>query len=57
MRNLFLSENNSLNEGEDLEYAYSYKYLGLEIRIGKDNQTCELEGEIDSVGSIRETGS
>lgn len=40
MTNLVLSDNVSVG-GTKIEQVMSYKYLGHEIRIGRDNQTCE----------------
>lgn len=45
MTNLVLSEGIPMNGGF-LRQASSYKYLGHEIRIGRDNQTCELKRRI-----------
>lgn len=45
MTNL-VPNSNLLIEGKDIQQVTSYKYLGHEIRIGRDNQTCELERQI-----------
>lgn len=37
---------NLMLEGKEIQYVISYKYLGHEIRIGRDNQTCELNRRI-----------
>lgn len=39
--NLVASENLTVNN-LNIEQVYSYKYLGHEIRLGRDNQTCEI---------------
>lgn len=41
MTNLVPSENITIGS-KSIEQATAYKYLGHEIRIGRDNQTCEL---------------
>lgn len=41
MTNLVASENITVNN-TNIEQVYSYKYLGHEIRLGRDNQTCEI---------------
>ena len=45
MTNLVVSEGLNLN-GSNLELVSSYKYLGHELRIGRDNQTCEINRRI-----------
>ncbi|CAG9828634.1 unnamed protein product, partial [Diabrotica balteata] len=45
MTNLVLSEKISVS-GMHIEETTSYKYLGHEIRIGRDNQTRELSRRI-----------
>lgn len=45
MTNLVMSENIKL-EGYNIEQVTSYKYLGHELRIGRDNQTCEISRRI-----------
>ena len=41
MTNLVLSEKITLDDME-VEQVAMYKYLPLEIRLGRDNQTCEI---------------
>ncbi|KAH1028359.1 hypothetical protein HUJ05_001719 [Dendroctonus ponderosae] len=43
MTNLVANENLTVNN-LNIEQVYSYKYLGHEIRLGRDNQTCEIGG-------------
>ena len=45
MTNLVPSQN-LLLQGKEVFQVTSYKYLGHEIRIGRDNQTCEIERRI-----------
>ncbi|XP_029658895.1 uncharacterized protein LOC115232884 [Formica exsecta] len=45
MTNLVPSRN-ILLEGKEILQVTSYKYLGYEIRVGRDNQTCEIERRI-----------
>lgn len=45
MTNLVLNRNVSI-AGRDIEQTVAYKYLGHEIRLGRDNQTCELPRRI-----------
>lgn len=45
MTNLVPSSN-LLVEGKDIQQVTSYKYLGHEIKIGRDNQTCEMERRV-----------
>lgn len=37
---------NLILEGKEIQYVTSYKYLGHEIRLTRDNQTCELNRRI-----------
>lgn len=41
MTNLVVSENLTVSN-LNIEQIYLYKYLGHEIRLGRDNQTCEI---------------
>lgn len=41
MTNLVISEDLRVNN-LNIEQVYSYKYLGHELRLGRDNQTCEM---------------
>lgn len=45
MTNLVPSRN-LLVQGKEILQVTSYKYLGHELRIGRDNQTCEIERRI-----------
>ena len=45
MTNLVPSQN-FLVRGKEISQVTSYKYLGHEIRIGRDNQTCEIKRRI-----------
>lgn len=45
MTNLVPSEHLFI-DGKHIEQVNSYKYLGHEIRIGRDNQTCEINRRI-----------
>ena len=45
MTNLVASKNLTVSN-LNIEQVYSYKYLGHEIRLGRDNQTCELDRRI-----------
>lgn len=37
-----IASNNLRIDGEEIEQVHEYNYLGREIRIGSDNQTCEI---------------
>lgn len=58
MTNLVPSSNISIND-EEIEYVTCYKYLGHELRIGRDNQTCEISRRIKlswaAFGKLRNT--
>lgn len=45
--------------GQTITQVYDYKYLGHEIRLGRDNQTCEIQRRIGlgwaAFGRLRET--
>lgn len=45
MTDLVLSRD-ILLEGKEILQVTSHKYLGHEIRVGSDNQTCEIEQRI-----------
>lgn len=45
MTNLVPSQN-ILLEGKEILQVTFYKYLRYEIRVGRDNQTCEIERRI-----------
>lgn len=45
MTNLVAGENIWVNNWKS-EQVYSYKYLGHGIRLGRDNQTCEIDSSI-----------
>ncbi|XP_030747772.1 transcription factor IIIB 90 kDa subunit-like [Sitophilus oryzae] len=45
MTNLVISGNVSV-DGANIEQVYSYKYLGHEITIGRDNQTHEIQRRV-----------
>lgn len=55
-----LVPNNTMeSNGNKVEQVHKYKYLGHEIRIGKDNQTCEIRRRISlgwaAFGKMRDT--
>lgn len=50
MTNLVASSNMEIERNE-VKQVYEYKYLGHEIRVGKDNQTYEVHRRI-SLGSV-----
>lgn len=41
MTNIVLSKNIPFGDNE-VQHVMSYKYIGHEIRTGRDNQTCEI---------------
>ena len=45
MANVVLAKNIS-TYGTQIEQVYTYKYLGHEIKLGRDNQTTELNRRI-----------
>ena len=57
MTNLVMSGNISLS-GNEVQQVSSYKYLGHEIRVGRDNQTVEFQRRIGltwaAFGSLKE---
>lgn len=46
MTNLVIREGINLN-GSKVELVNSYKFLGHGLRIGRDNQTCEITRRIE----------